>query len=250
MELANPVRILVADDDPVSLQFLVTALRELGCEVVGAADGGETLAACAQSRFDLLLLDRRMPDLGGAALLGELRRRGCTDTAIATSAELDAAARAELDEAGYIDAVAKPIGVERLAALLAAQLPQWRRTGDGRTAATQTKPRDMTTASAVLEDGPALASVGGDAQTLRALRGLFVTELEAALPRIADMPADELGAWLHRLRASCRYCGAIRLLECVERLELSLKQSAMRGDAEIDALLDAVSLTIGALREA
>ena len=64
------------------------------------------------------------------------------------------------------------------------------------------------------------------------------------------MPADELGAWLHRLRASCRYCGAVRLLECVERLELALKQSATRNDAEIDALLGAVSLTVGALREA
>jgi len=61
------------------------------------------------------------------------------------------------------------------------------------------------------------------------------------------MPATELGDWLHRLRASCRYCGAARLGEVAERVELELKLEGSRGDLERNALIDAISATVSAL---
>src|SRR5262245_41159553 len=94
-------RILVADDDTVSQGFLAPALGEFGCAVTAVASGDATLDACAAAPFDLLLLDRRMPDCGGAALLLALRQRGIQTRAIATSAELTAATRLELQAAGY-----------------------------------------------------------------------------------------------------------------------------------------------------
>lgn len=244
MNKDRPPRILVADDDPVSLQFLVSALGELGCAATGVASGNAALAACTQTAPDLLL-DRRMPDLGGAPLLRELRRSGCSAPAIATSAELDAPTRAELAVAGYVDAVTKPIGLEQLAALLGSRLPQG--FGPQRNLAADKPAGAVPPAvqSALLEDGPALASVGGDRQTLLALRGLFSQELETMSPRIATLPANELREWLHRLRASCRYCGAMRLLEAAERLEQELKRSR---DAARDELLAAVSATATALQ--
>jgi CheY-like chemotaxis protein len=241
----RPPRILVADDDPVSLQFLVIALGELGCAATGVASGNAALAACAQAAPDLLLLDRRMPDLGGVPLLRELRRGGCSAPAIATSAELDVSARAELAAAGYVDAVTKPIGLRQLAALLGSHLsegfgPQCNLATDAPTGASTPAAQ-----IALLEDGPALASVGGDAQALRALRGLFLRELETMSPRIITLPADELGEWLHRLRASCRYCGATRLLESAERLEREPERSRDAARGELQA---AVSATVAALQ--
>ncbi len=237
----------MADDDPVSLQFLVTALRELGCEPTGVVDGSEARAACAQTSFDLMLLDRRMPDLGGAPLLRALRRLGHAATAIATSAELDSGMRAELDDAGYADAVAKPIGVEHLAALLSTHLPQWQPPLAGAAGTAPVPTADAMPLSPLLEDEEALASVGGDRRTLRALRGLFAKELETALPRITAMSADDLDNWLHRLRASCRYCGATRLLRTAESVELRIKQQDGRDEPGLDALIDAIAATISAL---
>ena len=237
---------LVADDDPVSLQFLVSALGELDCAVTGVASGSAALAACTQSPPDLLLLDRRMPDLGGAPLLRELRRGGCSAPAIATSAELDASIRAQLAAAGYVDAVTKPIGVERLAALLGTHLPEWQASLQRMTANASAGASAAAGQTAALEDGPALASVGGNHEALRALRGLFLQELETMSPRLAALPADELGEWLHRLRASCRYCGAVRLLEAAERLERELKRSR---DAARGGLLEALSITTAVLKE-
>lgn len=246
MSKERSARILVADDDPVSLQFLAAALRDLGGEVAEAASGGDALDACAAASFDLLLLDRRMPGLSGAPLLRELRRRGCTAVAIATSAELDAAARAELADAGFAEAVAKPLGTERLAALLATHLPRWRGAeGEYRPAMAESS----SPSSAPLDDAGALARVGGSRETLQALRTLFAAELESALLRLAAMPAAELGDWLHRLRASCRYCGATRLGETAERIEVEWKQSGSLLDARRDELTGAISATLSALEK-
>lgn len=239
--------VLVADDEPVSLEYLLGALRELGFRVDGAANGGQALIACATATYDLLLLDRRMPDLGGVALLRELRRKGCDSIAIATSAELDAAMRAQLVQAGYADTLTKPIGVERLAALLAAHLPHWNRQRPQTAASSLEVAAVPMSSSAVIEDGAALASVGGDRQTLQSLRGLFASELEAALPRIAVMPAGELGDWLHRLRASCRYCGAVRLGNSAEKLERRLKAATDGHDRELAEFIDIVQQTLDAL---
>lgn len=247
MNMDRPPRILVADDDPVSLQFLVAALREFGCAVTGVASGSATRAACAQSTPDLLLLDRRMPGLGGAPLLRDLRRAGCTAPAVATSAELDAAARAELAAAGYIDAATKPIDLERLAGLLGAHLPGWQASRHGGVGAHA--PTSASTTSALLEDDPALAGVGGDRETLRALRGLFSRELEAMSPRIAVLPAGELGEWLHRLRASCRYCGATQLGDAAEELEHRLKASERPAEPELAAFGAIANQTLAALKK-
>ena len=247
MNKDRPSRILVADDDPVSLRFFVTVLRELGVETVGVANGHAALEACQESSFDLLLLDRRMPGLGGAALLRELRRRGCTTAAVATSAELGSAARTELAAAGYADAVTKPIGVDQLATVLAKHLPNQRGLRRDANATLHANSTNAPSFSDILEDEPALASVGGDKQTLQALRGLFAKELAAALPAIASMTTSELGEWLHRLRASCRYCGARRLGDESEKLEIRLKAGDGCVQNDMEAFLEVCALTIDAL---
>ncbi|MGH3996881.1 MAG: response regulator, partial [Pseudonocardiaceae bacterium] len=65
--MTEPVRIVVADDHPIFRAGMVTILRDLpGVEVVGqAADGVEALDAVAQHRPDVVLMDLRMPRVGG-----------------------------------------------------------------------------------------------------------------------------------------------------------------------------------------
>lgn len=61
--MSAPIRVLVADDQAILRSGLVALLRlEQGIEVVGeAADGAGTLAAVAEHRPDVLLLDVQMP---------------------------------------------------------------------------------------------------------------------------------------------------------------------------------------------
>jgi two-component system, NtrC family, nitrogen regulation response regulator GlnG len=69
-------RILVADDE-ASIRFVLReALSEAGHEVVEAADGYEARERLGAQRFDLALLDIRMPGPSGLDLLDAVTARG------------------------------------------------------------------------------------------------------------------------------------------------------------------------------
>ncbi|HST29172.1 MAG TPA: response regulator, partial [Rudaea sp.] len=106
-------RVLIVDDDPVSLRFLQAAVAQSGC-AVATADSATTAVALT-GIFDLLLIDRRLPDIGGVELLHALRERGVTAPAIATSAEIDTATAIQLRAAGFVDVLEKPASVQRIA---------------------------------------------------------------------------------------------------------------------------------------
>lgn len=67
-------RILVVDDEPLVRHAVVALLRSLGYEVSEAVDGAAaaTMVESAQVRFDLVLLDVRMPKVSGEASLPAL----------------------------------------------------------------------------------------------------------------------------------------------------------------------------------
>ncbi len=68
-------RVLVADDDPVSLLVVRHRLEQMGHRVVEAHDGREALAVLNDSPVDLVISDQEMPGLTGLALRNELGDR-------------------------------------------------------------------------------------------------------------------------------------------------------------------------------
>jgi DNA-binding NarL/FixJ family response regulator len=71
----DPVSVLVVDDSAVFRRGLVRAVQvHAGLELVGeAASGAAALGAIARLQPDVVLLDLRMPDLDGLAVLDLLR---------------------------------------------------------------------------------------------------------------------------------------------------------------------------------
>jgi DNA-binding NarL/FixJ family response regulator len=69
------IRVLVADDQALVREGLVTLLRLiLDFEVVGAAaDGEEAVALVAEQRPDVILMDLRMPRCDGVEATGRIR---------------------------------------------------------------------------------------------------------------------------------------------------------------------------------
>src|SRR5271163_3395218 len=74
---SRPVRILIVDDHPVVRAGLTSVLgTQAELEVVGSASSGdEALAKLPQVDPDVLLLDLRMPGMGGVETLLEMKRR-------------------------------------------------------------------------------------------------------------------------------------------------------------------------------
>jgi len=74
----SPIRLLIVDDHPVVRDGLRGMLSsDPDFEVVGeASDGAEALAMAEARRPDVILMDLRMPGLGGAAAIRALGERG------------------------------------------------------------------------------------------------------------------------------------------------------------------------------
>ncbi|MEP7097189.1 MAG: response regulator [Dokdonella sp.] len=209
------LRILVADDNPLSLRFLADALAGMGHEIVEAEDGGVALARADESACDVLLFDARMPNLGGAQALALIRTQaGLSQHAIAlaTTADNDRATHATLRAAGFVDVLVKPLDVNTLRSAIAQQVPGF---GVG---------------DESFDDSQALAAAGGDAAIVTALRGLFAIELESLPSELARFcerqDATAVRERLHRLDASAGFCGVPALVRAAATLRSALDRSA------------------------
>lgn len=90
--MANPIRILVADDHPVVRDGLIAILgTQPDFEVVGKAGTGvEVLAQLASLQPDVLLLDLEMPEMDGVETLRHLRENPiATRTLVFTAFDTD-----------------------------------------------------------------------------------------------------------------------------------------------------------------
>lgn len=110
----NP-RILVVDDEPDMLAFLVKMLAKKGGYVVAsAASGAEAMAMLEDGRPDAVLTDIKMPGMDGLALLQHLRTIDPTLTIVLMTGHgtIEMAVQALKD--GAYDFVEKPFDNERI----------------------------------------------------------------------------------------------------------------------------------------
>jgi signal transduction histidine kinase/CheY-like chemotaxis protein/ligand-binding sensor domain-containing protein len=107
-------QVLLVDDDWVCREVATQILREQGVGVTAASSGAEALNLVGEKHFDLVLMDLRMPEMGGIETARRMRAlaRGAKLPIIAMSADgFDGVA--EMD-----DYVGKPVDPASLAAVV------------------------------------------------------------------------------------------------------------------------------------
>ncbi len=127
-------RVLVVDDETAIRDLVGSYLRDEGFEVEEAVDGEEALDRFAQRVPDLIVLDLRLPGIGGLDVLREIRRTSAVYVIVLT-ARADEADKLIGLELGADDYVTKPFSPRELVARVRAVL---RRSRDGDIAATDT----------------------------------------------------------------------------------------------------------------
>ncbi|MEW8026441.1 MAG: HD domain-containing phosphohydrolase [Candidatus Thiodiazotropha sp.] len=70
----RPCRILVVEDNELHLTMHVEALRSLPCQVTAVTSGHKALTLVEQENFDLVLLDKRLPDIDGDEVCYRIRQ--------------------------------------------------------------------------------------------------------------------------------------------------------------------------------
>lgn len=110
------MRLLVIEDDERGASYLVRGLTESGHVVDRAAEGELGLALAQEGIYDVLIVDRRLPNLDGIALVRQLRA-GCHETPVLMlSAIAGMRDRVEGMQAGCDDYLAKPYAFVELLA--------------------------------------------------------------------------------------------------------------------------------------
>ena len=108
---------LVADDHPANRELARAFLTGMGATVEDAVDGLAAVEAANSRPYDVILMDMRMPGLGGREALTMIRAGAGPnrDTPIlAYTADAGEGLEADLIRDGFCGAVSKPVGAEAL----------------------------------------------------------------------------------------------------------------------------------------
>jgi signal transduction histidine kinase len=125
--------ILIVDDDPLNLLAMEAALGDLGGRVVRAQSGAEALRLLLERDFALIMLDVKMPALGGfetAQLIRERPRSSHTPIIFVTAYGRDEREILAAYKLGAVDFLFKPIVAEIVQAKAGAFVELQRRTAE------------------------------------------------------------------------------------------------------------------------
>jgi two-component system sensor histidine kinase/response regulator len=123
----GPLRILLAEDNPVNQKVVLFQLRKLGYDADIAANGSEALRALEGAEYDLIFMDCHMPEMGGYEASRQIRERESNVNGggkprthiVALTANAMEGDRDECLAAGMDDYVSKPTRIDDLSAALA-----------------------------------------------------------------------------------------------------------------------------------
>ena len=194
-------RMMLIEDDEISLRFIAEALALLPLHVDECRNFREAKILLETSFYDLIISDIHLPD---GNLLHEAQFFPQQIKKIATSAEINPDITSRLKEAGIDAVLSKPMSIavlhQTVQQLLGLKL--------------------FTNNDSVLwDDQKALSALGNNNEGLKSLKNIFKAELPKMLLQIntefKNSNQTKIVDILHKLKASCGFMGANKLLnEC------------------------------------
>jgi signal transduction histidine kinase/HPt (histidine-containing phosphotransfer) domain-containing protein/ActR/RegA family two-component response regulator len=232
---ANPLRILLADDDPAIRELTELLLARQGYSAFAVTNGQEALRALDSYQFDVVLLDDEMPKLSGAETARRIRAQergtGRHQFLLAMSGNSSEADKLRLLQAGMDACLSKPFRAEELKSLLA-RLPV-QTAGGSEASATAPVPAPGTKSS----ETDLLARFGGDPQLLLRIIKTFLKDrpkkIAALRKAFHRQDATALAAAAHAIKGPIAIFGAASAKALAEELQDAAQQGQLAGAPEL-----------------
>lgn len=110
------MRVLIVEDEPETAQFISAGLQRAGHETVVSSEGQAGLKHAATGNFDVVVVDRMLPELDGLSIVQSLRKIGVATPILFVTALGGIDDRIEGLEAGGDDYLVKPFDRAELVA--------------------------------------------------------------------------------------------------------------------------------------
>jgi len=209
------LHVLLAEDNVVNQRLAASVLERRGHRVTISGNGKEALTALDHHRFDIVLMDVQMPEMGGFDTTFAIRERerssGGHLPIIAMTAHAMKGDRERCLEGGMDEYISKPLEPKLLCALVERMA--------GLTPEAGTEP------AAAMPDGfeALLTRLGGDAQLLADISRLFIDDAPRHLSEIRgaldQADAGALRSAAHGLKGAAANFEASEVVDAARRLE-------------------------------
>lgn len=116
--MAKKLKLLIVDDNERLCKNLSDILKLKDYDVVGVYDGHQAIEAAKSHKFDIVLLDIKMPGLNGVDTLENLKKMASDATIVMMTAFADDTYYKERLKNSNCKIIQKPIDIDKLCELL------------------------------------------------------------------------------------------------------------------------------------
>lgn len=237
----KPLRMLLAEDNPVNRELMVLMLERRGHKVEAVEDGQEVLRELERWRPDIVIMDEEMPRMSGLEATRAIRKNeksmGGHIPIITVTGNATEADHLRGMEAGVDAYLAKPIDLKELFRKIAELCG-----GAGTNAEAAREEEGTTAGPAAPEEAALLERVGGNAKVLRDLARIFLTDtpkrMKVIREAIQKQDASKVASTAHSLKGSAGIFGAKEIVEEARSLEMLGRSGKLAEADEIFAVLE------------
>jgi len=112
--MERKIKLLIADDDKEVTRVIAQSLPQDVYEPDVALDGGQALSKLIEKRYDLVILDLKMPEVGGYGVLKYIKLNSPSTKVIVLTAYADLKTVEECKKLGAEHVLGKPFDLEML----------------------------------------------------------------------------------------------------------------------------------------
>ena len=235
---APSAKVLIVDDTKMNLVVVTEFLKDTKIKIDTAGGGKEAVELALQNKYDVILMDQRMPEMDGAEALNHIKEKkdgpNIDTPVICLTADAVVGARERYLAKGFTDYLTKPIDSTSLEAMLKKYLPMSKVTmvkANDEPKREETKSDDLAPLRAAgVDTDKGIANCGGEKSFYIEMLAEYISgsaeKKEKMAKHLADNNLKEYGVIVHSIKSTSATIGVMN----VSSRALLLEKAANEGD--------------------